>query len=161
MRLISNFGAEGVGLDLAAFYLADETALVDRLIGQTGLSQPERADITRRAIAMAQNLREQTGSIGFVDALMQEYGLSSADGIALMRLAEALIRTPDHTTASQLVRDKFIGRSWASMQATARLSWSIWLRGGCSLPRYGCNGPAGQRPALCWLVWAIGYFWPP
>ena len=97
---------------LSAFYLADETALMDRLISQTGLSQPERDQITKHAIAMAQRLRDQTGSIGFVDALMQEYGLSSTDGIALMRLAEALIRTPDPATAIQLVRDKFMNRTW-------------------------------------------------
>ncbi|MDQ7077798.1 MAG: bifunctional proline dehydrogenase/L-glutamate gamma-semialdehyde dehydrogenase PutA [Robiginitomaculum sp.] len=97
---------------LSALYLADETALMARLIGQTGLSQPERDQITKRAAAMAQRLRDQTGSIGFVDALMQEYGLSSTDGIALMRLAEALIRTPDPATAIQLVRDKFMNRTW-------------------------------------------------
>ena len=143
MRLDSVYPPATSDPGLSAFYLAGETALVDQLIGQTGLSQSERADITRRSVAMAKNLREQTGSIGFVDALMQEYGLSSADGIALMRLAEALIRTPDHTTACHLVRDKFMNRSWGEHFGNS--------------PSFMVNGATlGLQFASQWVQWTGG-----
>ena len=52
---------------------------------------------------------KRTGASG-VDALMQEFSLSSQEGIALMCLAEALLRIPDAATADRLIRDK-LGRA--------------------------------------------------
>ena len=54
---------------------------------------------------------QRTGASG-VDALMQEFSLSSQEGIALMCLAEALLRIPDRTTADSLIRDKLGKGDW-------------------------------------------------
>ncbi|NKB16161.1 MAG: hypothetical protein HC774_03550 [Sphingomonadales bacterium] len=50
---------------------------------------------------------------GVIDAFLQEYGLSTEEGIILMRLSEALIRTPDFATARTLMRDKLSSGDWA------------------------------------------------
>jgi RHH-type transcriptional regulator, proline utilization regulon repressor / proline dehydrogenase / delta 1-pyrroline-5-carboxylate dehydrogenase len=47
-----------------------------------------------------------------IDAFLQEYGLSTNEGIILMRLSEALIRTPDFGTAQELMRDKLVAGEW-------------------------------------------------
>ncbi|MEP2102216.1 MAG: bifunctional proline dehydrogenase/L-glutamate gamma-semialdehyde dehydrogenase PutA [Parasphingorhabdus sp.] len=49
-----------------------------------------------------------------IDQFLTEYGLSSDEGVQLMRLAEALSRTTDPITANELIRDKLIGRRWLS-----------------------------------------------
>ncbi|WP_242139770.1 trifunctional transcriptional regulator/proline dehydrogenase/L-glutamate gamma-semialdehyde dehydrogenase [Sphingomonas sp. TREG-RG-20F-R18-01] len=51
---------------------------------------------------------------GGVQALVQEYALSSQEGVALMCLAEALLRIPDTATRDALIRDKIGGGDWAS-----------------------------------------------
>ncbi len=74
---------------------------------------PEQVAATR---ALARRLVEavrgkRTGASG-VDALMQEFSLSSQEGIALMCLAEALLRVPDSATADRLIRDKLARGDW-------------------------------------------------
>jgi len=54
----------------------------------------------------------RTGRAGRVQSLMQEYALSSNEGIALMCLAEALLRIPDAATRDALIRDKVKDGNW-------------------------------------------------
>ena len=87
----------------------DEQAAVQRLLAQARMPD----DVTAAAEALARHLvtqvrTERSGASG-VDALMREFSLSSQEGIALMCLAEALLRIPDRETADRLIRDK-IGR---------------------------------------------------
>src|SRR5690606_7235295 len=64
---------------------------------------------TARALIMA--LREKQ-PIGGVEGLVQEYSLSSEEGVALMCLAEALLRIPDNATRDALIRDKIADGDW-------------------------------------------------
>jgi RHH-type transcriptional regulator, proline utilization regulon repressor / proline dehydrogenase / delta 1-pyrroline-5-carboxylate dehydrogenase len=87
----------------------DEQAVVQRILPQARMPD----DVTAAAEALARRLvtqvrAERSGASG-VDALMREFSLSSQEGIALMCLAEALLRIPDRETADRLIRDK-IGR---------------------------------------------------
>ena len=88
-------------------YLADEDKIVAERIAQARLS-PDEARAThalaRKARHAASARRARSG--GGVDAFMQEYSLSSQEGVALMCLAEALLRVPDSETADKLIRDK-------------------------------------------------------
>src|SRR5688500_14714112 len=69
------------------------------------------AALARRLIG---TLREKSrGRVG-VEALIQEYSLSSEEGVALMCLAEALLRIPDDETRDALIRDKIGGGDWRS-----------------------------------------------
>src|SRR4030095_5756771 len=71
----------------------------------------------RHAVArqLAQTLRERPsggGREGLVQGLLQEYSLSSQEGVALMCLAEALLRIPDPATRDALIRDKISTGQW-------------------------------------------------
>ena len=67
-----------------------------------------------RSIArdLISQLRAQRSKSGGVDALMREFSLSSGEGVALMCLAEALLRIPDTATADALIRDKVSRGDW-------------------------------------------------
>ncbi|MBC5766049.1 trifunctional transcriptional regulator/proline dehydrogenase/L-glutamate gamma-semialdehyde dehydrogenase [Ramlibacter albus] len=67
------------------------------------------------ALRLAQGLRDRkaaAGRAGIVQNLLQEYALSSQEGIALMCLAEALLRIPDMATRDSLIRDKIAKGQW-------------------------------------------------
>lgn len=85
-------------------------ALVDEL---TSLSL-DRAVIRDHASRLVRKVREQRRHASGVDHLMHEFSLSSQEGIALMCLAEALLRTPDMATRDRLIRDKIGHGDWHS-----------------------------------------------
>src|SRR5580765_6803340 len=67
------------------------------------------------ALRVAQQLRTRksaAGRTGLVQGLLQEYALSSQEGVALMCLAEALLRIPDTATRDALIRDKIAHGQW-------------------------------------------------
>ena len=70
-----------------------------------------------------------------VEALLQEYALSSQEGVALMCLAEALLRIPDAATRDALIRDKIAGGDWISHAGTGRslfvnaATWGLVITG--------------------------------
>lgn len=96
----------------------------------------ERTDTLARQLVTG--LREgpaQGGRAGRVQSLMQEYALSSEEGVALMCLAEALLRIPDAGTRDALIRDKIGQGNWQqhlgnseSMFVNAA-SWGLLLTG--------------------------------
>ncbi|MGE3831680.1 MAG: bifunctional proline dehydrogenase/L-glutamate gamma-semialdehyde dehydrogenase PutA, partial [Parvibaculaceae bacterium] len=91
---------------------ADETTLVKSLAHEARLG-PEQgkqvAELARHLVAAVRAGRRQQGGI---DAFMQEYSLSSEEGVVLMCLAEALLRIPDAETADKLIADKIGGKQW-------------------------------------------------
>jgi len=98
---------------ISAAYRTPETECVPPLIERAALA-PE---ITERARQVARRLIEALRAdrdTGGVESLMQEYALSSNEGIALMCLAEALLRIPDADTRDALIRDKIAGGDWSS-----------------------------------------------
>ena len=78
------------------------------------MSLSDRETITKHAIELIEKCRKKSGKGELFDAFLQEYGLSTNEGVTLMRLAEALIRTPDESTAHLLLRDKLSDRDWKS-----------------------------------------------
>jgi RHH-type transcriptional regulator, proline utilization regulon repressor / proline dehydrogenase / delta 1-pyrroline-5-carboxylate dehydrogenase len=97
---------------LNALYVTDEQALVSALVTQAALTPQNSARIQEKAAGWVTKVRAATARIGMVDAFLQEYGLSTSEGIILMRLSEALIRTPDFATAQELMRDKLMAGDW-------------------------------------------------
>jgi RHH-type proline utilization regulon transcriptional repressor/proline dehydrogenase/delta 1-pyrroline-5-carboxylate dehydrogenase len=94
-------------------FLADEETVVDSLIVKARLSPAERAATEALARDLVKRIRETRAEHGGVDALMQEYALSSQEGVVLMCLAEALLRVPDAATADKLIRDKIGSGDWS------------------------------------------------
>jgi len=75
------------------------------------VQQAASAELARRLVV---GLREGRTRSSGVDALMKEFSLSSQEGVALMCLAEALLRVPDKATADRLIRDKLAHGDWRS-----------------------------------------------
>lgn len=97
---------------LTSAYLSDETALTKELTRATSLTDADRETVHQHAGSIAVKLRESVRRPSVIDAFLQEYSLSSEEGILLMRLAESLIRTPDTATATRLLRDKLLAGRW-------------------------------------------------
>ncbi|MBI1364832.1 MAG: bifunctional proline dehydrogenase/L-glutamate gamma-semialdehyde dehydrogenase PutA [Alphaproteobacteria bacterium] len=95
-------------------YLADESELGQRLIAEADLGEGARAKARAAAASFVKTARENASRSGLIDKFLQEYGLSTAEGVTLMRLAEALLRTPDAATADALIRDKVEAGDWAA-----------------------------------------------
>jgi RHH-type transcriptional regulator, proline utilization regulon repressor / proline dehydrogenase / delta 1-pyrroline-5-carboxylate dehydrogenase len=100
---------------LGAATRVPEPQLLPALIEQARLT-PAQADAAHAlALRIARGVRERTregGRAGLVQGLLQEFALSSHEGVALMCLAEALLRIPDAATRDALIRDKIAHGDW-------------------------------------------------
>ncbi|MEJ2743168.1 MAG: bifunctional proline dehydrogenase/L-glutamate gamma-semialdehyde dehydrogenase PutA, partial [Gammaproteobacteria bacterium] len=93
-------------------YYVDEEVCVNRLLNQVMLLDDQKKNIHDRATNLVKVVRDGRFGKGGIDAFMLEYELSSAEGVALMCLAEALLRIPDKSTADRLIRDKLGTADW-------------------------------------------------
>jgi RHH-type proline utilization regulon transcriptional repressor/proline dehydrogenase/delta 1-pyrroline-5-carboxylate dehydrogenase len=98
---------------MRAAYRMDETACVEARLSQAALPPDALARIDVTARDLVATLREARRRAGGIDAFMNEYELSSTEGVVLMCLAESLLRIPDAETADRLIRDKIGGADWA------------------------------------------------
>ena len=96
------------------FYRIDENAVIDHILPLAEVGVKARSRAWERARQMVLNIRrDQDGQSG-VDALLNEFSLSSEEGVVLMCLAEALLRVPDKATQESLIRDKLAKGDWSS-----------------------------------------------
>ncbi|HAS1784622.1 TPA: trifunctional transcriptional regulator/proline dehydrogenase/L-glutamate gamma-semialdehyde dehydrogenase [Enterobacter cloacae] len=98
-------------------YRRAETDAVPMLLEQARLPEAIAARAHSLAYQLADKLRNQkaaSGRAGMVQGLLQEFSLSSQEGVALMCLAEALLRIPDKATRDSLIRDKISNGNWHS-----------------------------------------------
>jgi RHH-type proline utilization regulon transcriptional repressor/proline dehydrogenase/delta 1-pyrroline-5-carboxylate dehydrogenase len=95
-------------------YHADETATVAALLKAASLDEAQSDRINRLAQSLVTAVRVRKDEQGLLDAFMQEYDLSSEEGVVLMCLAEALLRIPDDETAEKLIADKLGDADWES-----------------------------------------------
>lgn len=100
--------------DLDRNKFRDERAVVAELLANPGLSLAERADVLRDAIALVDHARASQKKQGVVESFLQEFSLGTREGLALMCLAEALLRTPDADTRDRLIAEKIGSADWAS-----------------------------------------------
>ena len=99
--------------DKARLYTyADEDQCIRELLSQADLPAQARESILsvgRDLVISSRNLRSKRGTL---DAFLEEFGLSNREGIALMCLAEALLRIPDGETADKLIAEKVSSGDW-------------------------------------------------
>jgi len=93
-------------------YLDDEQGNVQSLIDQFEQSSAQTQAIHEQATILVETLRDESRKAGLIDQFLQEFTLSSEEGIVLMCLAEALLRIPDAHTADTLIRDKLGSGDW-------------------------------------------------
>lgn len=114
--------------------LCDEDIALKHLTALADLEAGERGDISARAADLVTQIRASDDP-GLMEVFLAEYGLSTDEGIALMCLAEALLRVPDAPTIDALIEDKIAPSNWASHlgQSTSPLvnasTWALMLTG--------------------------------
>src|SRR5579872_3008391 len=115
----------------APYALPDEELARELL---AGAARPAAADrhIDARATTLIEAIRAKAGGLGGIEDFLHAYSLSTREGLALMVLAEALLRVPDAATADRLIEDKLAAGRWfdGDMKSTALLvSASAWTLG--------------------------------
>lgn len=117
-------------------YHQDENAAVKGLLSQLqGYDATANAAVRERARGFIQNVRDNRRTFGGVDKFLNEFGLTTREGIALMCLAEALLRIPDSATADMLIRDKIGSAAWDQHLGKAddlfvnASTWALMLTG--------------------------------
>jgi len=108
--------------------LTDETALVQRLVAEAALDGPARAAIVAEGADLVKRIRA-SAKPGLMEVFLAEYGLSTDEGIALMCLAEALLRVPDAETMDALIEDKIAPSDWGrhlGKSASSLVNASTW-----------------------------------
>ncbi|WP_298375420.1 bifunctional proline dehydrogenase/L-glutamate gamma-semialdehyde dehydrogenase PutA [Azospirillum sp.] len=120
---------------IIAAYRADEARVLDGLIQIAALPPDARRRVQDAAAGFVAKLRETRPRFGALDAFLQEFGLSTKEGVALMCLAEALLRIPDSETADLLIRDKIGDADWTRHLGKAdslfvnASTWALMLTG--------------------------------
>src|ERR1700712_5331203 len=87
-------------------YAADDCVIAARLLETAKLSAAQDARIDRTATRLIDAIRASDDRLGGVEDMLREFALSTKEGLALMVLAEALLRVPDSRTADQFIEDK-------------------------------------------------------
>lgn len=96
------------------FYRIDENTAVDHILPLAEVNVGARSRAWERARKMVLKIRQDQVHNGAIDALLNEYSLSSEEGVVLMCLAEALLRVPDKDTQDALIRDKISQGKWST-----------------------------------------------
>ena len=103
-------GDLSMSVDLPVFtasYAADDVALARRLFADVARLSPEReARVDAEATNLIAAIRSDGPSLGGIEDVLREYALSTKEGLALMTLAEALLRVPDAATADRFIEDR-------------------------------------------------------
>ena len=105
--------SQPVPLDRTALrqaYRMEEEACVSERLKQAAQAQGQHGPAQALAVRLIEDARSRKAS--GIDAFLHTYGLATEEGIALMCLAEALLRVPDHATADALIRDKLGDIDW-------------------------------------------------
>ncbi|MFP6740783.1 MAG: bifunctional proline dehydrogenase/L-glutamate gamma-semialdehyde dehydrogenase PutA, partial [Alphaproteobacteria bacterium] len=126
------------------------TACVEALLAEVDLDGPARRRVAARAQALVASVRAGRQGAGGIDAFLQEYELSTQEGVMLMCLAEALLRIPDGETADRLIRDKLGDADWeghlghSSSLFVNASTWGLMLTGHIVRLDPGLTGPVGS-----------------
>jgi RHH-type proline utilization regulon transcriptional repressor/proline dehydrogenase/delta 1-pyrroline-5-carboxylate dehydrogenase len=92
---------------------ADETEAARALAGKIGFSDEDIEEVRLNAIDLVERARQSTKVAGLMESFLQEFGLSNKEGLALMCLAEALLRVPDAETVDKLIAERIGSGEWS------------------------------------------------
>ena len=118
-------------LPFAAPYAPPDRELAPALLAANDRGPDAEARIDARARRLVEAIRARSGGLGGVEDFLHAYSLSTREGLALMVLAEALLRVPDAATADALIEDKLAAGDWARAEDKGSLlvSASAWTLG--------------------------------
>ena len=112
-------------------YAPDDAALVAEMLAETRLPPAAEARIDAHATRLIEAIRAERGGFG-VEEFLREYALTTREGLALMVLAEALLRVPDAETADKLIEDKLAEARFETHERVSDawlVSASAWAMG--------------------------------
>ncbi|OOS25991.1 bifunctional proline dehydrogenase/L-glutamate gamma-semialdehyde dehydrogenase PutA [Moraxella pluranimalium] len=136
---------------ITSAYRLDEVQAVQNLISTLNFNAEEKNQIQTLARRLIAQVRADRSKSSGVDALMQEFSLSSEEGVALMCLAESLLRIPDTATRDRLIQDKLADGDWKSHVGNSpsmfvnAAAWGLVLTGKLTQPTSGGLGSALTR----------------
>ena len=114
--------------------IADEQSVLNGLIADVSLSTSQRSGFQSDAVTLIEAIRADDEP-GLMEVFLTEYGLSTEEGVAMMCLAEALLRVPDAETIDELIEDKIAPSSWgehlgkSSSSLVNASTWALMLTG--------------------------------
>jgi RHH-type transcriptional regulator, proline utilization regulon repressor / proline dehydrogenase / delta 1-pyrroline-5-carboxylate dehydrogenase len=116
-------------------YRADEKTVITELLDDARLEISQTAAIREQALKLVTLVRAARKKSTGIDSFLTEYSLSTDEGIALMCLAEALLRVPDNQTIDKLIKDKLTKADWQAHQGQSdsffvnATTWALMLTG--------------------------------
>jgi len=125
---------DAIRADMRANYLPQESGALARLAPTAQLSEADRRAIVDRAAALVRSVRASSDP-RLMEVFLSAYGLSTKEGVALMCLAEALLRVPDNETIDELIRDKIAPHDWSAHSGGSSSifvnasTWALMLTG--------------------------------
>ncbi|OKL44983.1 bifunctional proline dehydrogenase/L-glutamate gamma-semialdehyde dehydrogenase PutA [Pseudovibrio exalbescens] len=132
--MVATLEKSDIRTTIRAAYLAPESDTVKQLADIIALDETERQAITLEATRLIKELRSTTTPT-LMESFLGQYGLSTQEGIALMCLAEALLRVPDPDTIDELISDKITPSEWgehlgkSSSSLVNASTWALLLTG--------------------------------
>jgi RHH-type transcriptional regulator, proline utilization regulon repressor / proline dehydrogenase / delta 1-pyrroline-5-carboxylate dehydrogenase len=117
---------------LGAPYAPADEGIATALLAAAPRTADAEARIDARARRLVEAIRARTGGLGGIEDFLHAYALSTKEGLALMVLAEALLRVPDAETADRLIEDKLKAGDWShheSRSSSLLVSASAWTLG--------------------------------
>lgn len=134
-------------LDAGKF--ADEEAHLEAILADLPLTETLRLAAVRKGRELVTIARANGRRKGVMESFLEEFGLSNSEGLALMCLAEALLRVPDAETRDDLIAEKIRSGDWASHSGQSESwlvnasTWGLLLTGRViGPPRAALKGPA-------------------
>ena len=120
------------GPTFTAPYAPPDEAIAPGLLAEASRPAETERRVDRYATRLIEGIRARTGGLGGIEDFLHAYSLSTKEGLALMVLAEALLRVPDATTADRLIEDKLATGDWSThdVRSSALLvTASAWTLG--------------------------------
>ena len=113
----------------------DENEIIGKLLQESYLSSKQKTSIKRIATHLISECRLEKSKHSMLDAFLMEFGLSNQEGVALMCIAESLLRVPDKLTADRLIAEKIKSGDWLTHLGNSKSifvnasTWGLMLTG--------------------------------
>jgi len=155
--VIPSISTDQLRQKIRRYNLADESRVIRELIACAAVTDQQRAAISSMAAGLVSKVRA-SGSPSMMENFLAEYGLTTREGVALMCLAEALLRVPDAQTIDELIEDKISPGNWgehlghSGSPLVNASTWALLLTGKIVAP----EDESGLRLTLRGLVKRLG-----
>ena len=113
-------------------YAPPDEQVAAELLGEVRRPGAAEGRIDAAATRLIEGIRARAGGLGGIEDFLHAYSLSTKEGLALMVLAEALLRVPDAATADRLIEDKLAAGDWSAQEVRSNallVSASAWTLG--------------------------------